>query len=438
MIWLMQNFTRSLVRWLLTLLFTLVIPVVLLRLLYKSIKNPEYRRRWLERFGIFKSTHQKGGIWVHMVSLGEAIAAVPLIRKLQNQFPNLPITVTTSTPTGSAKVINTFGTQVFHVYFPYDLAWSFDQFIHNIQPKILVLMETELWPNCLWACQHHQIPVVIMNGRLSPRSMIGYLRIHFMTRQMLGCVAKVAAQSEADGARFIKLGLDPNHLEVTGNIKFDLSIKAGIKKDAEQMREIFGSTRPVWIAASTHSGEEAIVLDAFVEIRNQFKDALLILVPRHPERFESVGLMAQARGFSVVKRSNHLPNLATDIWLGDTMGELLLFYAASDVAFVGGSFVPIGGHNTLEPAAVDVPVIVGPHVHNFVEITKFLSEAGALVQVQNSTSLAKAVINWFAHPEARKQAGMSGKKVVEKNRGAVDKMVAIIQNEIATGSSPNK
>jgi len=420
---------RFLLRWLYTCLFVVGLPLVLLRLCWRSLKNPAYRARWGERFGIFKFPLQEGGLWLHAVSVGESIAAIPLIREFQRRFPTLPITMTTSTPTGSARVQNTFGSQVFHIYFPYDLPWCFDRALKLIRPRLMILMETELWPNCLLKCQQLQIPVLIANARLSPRSMRGYGYIKLMTQTMLECVNLVAAQSERDGANFVKLGLAPERLVVTGNIKFDVPIKEGIEAEARKLRESWGKERLVFVAASTHAGEEEQVLNAFKEIQKQFKDALLILVPRHPERFAQVAALVQQQGYSVILRSSGSPATSeTQVFLGDTMGEMNLFYAASDVAFVGGSFIAIGGHNTLEPAAAGIPVIVGPHVHNFIEITQLLSDAKALLQVSDSHTLAEAVLHWFASTEARKKAGNAGKEVVEKNRGAVSKIVDLAQN----------
>ncbi len=431
MIYPMLSFVQRLLRWLYTALFVLAIPVILLRLWYRGLKNPAYRDRWLERFGIFKFPLQPGGLWIHAVSVGESIAAIPMIREFQKRFPTLPITVTTTTITGSARIQSTFGTEIFHVYFPYDLPWCIARALNTIRPKLLILMETELWPNCLWKCQQLQIPVMVANARLSPRSMQGYGRLRLITQQMLDCVTLVAAQSERDGARFVELGLALKRLMITGNIKFDVPLKEGIEIEAEKLRDNWGKDRLVFVAASTHAGEEEQVLTAFREIQKQFKDALLILVPRHPERFSSVATLVQNQGYSVVLRSSQAPvTLETQVFLGDTMGELSLFYAASDVAFVGGSFVTVGGHNTLEPVAVGIPVIVGPHIHNFVEITQLLLEAKALVQVSDSHALAAAVLHWFKLPQERKKAGSSGKEVVEKNRGAVSKIVDLAQKLI--------
>jgi len=421
---------NTFLRWLYTLVFTLSIPALLLRLWWKGRKNPAYRQRWAERFGLFKSLVQSGGLWVHAVSVGETMAAVPLIREFQKRFPGLSITITTTTPTGYQTAKRVFKEEVFQVYFPYDLPWSIQSFLNRIRPKILIIMEKELWLNCFWICYQNQIPIFIANGCLSLRSFKGYQRFHRLTQIVLNCITKVFAQSQMDAERFLALGLDPNRLLVTGNMKFDVAVKEGIEIAGKQYRETFGN-RLVWVAASTHAGEESIVLAAFKQILQQYPETLLILVPRHPERFESVADLIAEHGYTSVKRSSQLPvTQETQILLGDTMGELSLFYAASDVAFIGGSLVPVGGHNALEAAALGIPVIMGPYVDNCVEITKLLSDAGALVQISNGDALAEAVLKWFLDLATRKQAGAFGKNVVEKNQGAVKKIVDVIEQQL--------
>jgi 3-deoxy-D-manno-octulosonic-acid transferase len=417
---------NTFLRWLYSLVFTLSIPVLLLRLWWKGRKNPAYRQRWAERFGFFKPPAQLGGLWVHAVSVGETMAAIPLIREFQKRFPGLPITLTSTTPTGYQTAQTIFKDAVFQVYFPYDLPWCIEQFLKRIRPTRLIILEKELWLNCFWICHQKKIPIFIVNGTLSLRSLRGYQRFTHMKDQILQSITVVFAQSKTDAARFLALGLDPSRLMVTGNMKFDVNLKEGVEIAGKQYREMFGN-RPVWIAASTHIGEEEPVLAAFKQILVQYPDALLILVPRHPERFEWVAALLAQHGYNTVKRSSGLAvTRQTQVLLGDSMGELALFYAASDIAFVGASFVPIGGHNTLEPAALSVPIIVGPYVHNYVEITAKLVEAGALIQVKDSDALARAVLHWFENPADCKQAGSGAKEVVEKNRGAVKQIVDFI------------
>jgi len=422
-----MSIATNLFRQLYSVVLTAAVPVLFLRLLWRSRRNPDYRKRWLERLGVFTPSEKMDGIWLHAVSAGEAIAAVPLIRALKKQFPNLPITVTTTTPTGAARIQQLLGKEVRHLYFPFDLSLTMTNFLNRIKPKLCILMETELWPNCLVTLKKKGIPVVVANARLSPRSMKGYGRIEEVTRQMMSSVTMVAAQSHMDGDRFVSLGLPPARLQVTGNIKFDMTEPPNVEEKASALRNQWGSKRPVWIAASTHAGEEEQVLMAFVRIREKLPDIFLILVPRHTERKDAVQSLLKQYSLSYILRSSgEEASPDTSVLLGDTMGEMPLFYRAADVAFVGGSFVSVGGHNTLEPASASIPIVVGPHVHNFIDITHYLSKAGALVQVNNSEALADAVLHWFLSPEERLASGGRGKQVVLDNRGAVDKVVQLV------------
>ncbi len=424
----LHSILKTLLSWLYSLIFTFSIPAFLLRLWWKGRKNSEYRKHWAERFGFFKPPAQSSGLWIHAVSVGEVMAAVPLIREFQKRFPALPITMTSTTPTGYKTAQNIFKGTVFQAYFPYDLSWCMKQFLRRIRPTLLIIMEKELWLNCFSICAQKKIPIFIANAALSLRSLNGYKRFvpRWIIRQVLDAITIVFAQSKIDGARFLELGLDPERLLVAGNIKFDVVLKEGVAIAGKQYRQMFGN-RPVWVAASTHLGEEAPVLSALKQILGQCPEALLILVPRHPERFEAVAALLAQQKYTFVKRSSGMTVMPeTQVLLGDTLGELALFYAASDVAFVGASLVPIGGHNTLEPAALGIPILVGPHVHSYVEITKKLTDAGALIQVADSVALAKAVLYWFTNPVEREQAGAAAKKVVEENRGAVKQLMDVI------------
>lgn len=425
----MNKMIPFLLRWIYTLGLAILMPAILLRLWIKGYKNPGYRAHWRERLGFFKPPKQTDGLWIQAVSVGESLAAITLIRAIQKRFPGVSITITSTTPTGYAQIAHSFKDQddICHVYFPYDLPGYIKRFLNRVRPRLLVLMETELWPNCLWLCKQQLLPVMVVNGCISLQSLKGYQRIRPLTRQMLDCLTAVVAQSEQDGARFVQLGLDPKRLVVTGNIKFDMILKKGIVKAALNLRTEWGSTRPVWIAASTHAGEEEQILAAFKKVQTQFTDLLLILVPRHPERFKPVAELIKQQGYSVSLRSSGRPATAeTQIFLVDTMGELALFYGASDIAFVGGSLVSIGGHNALEPAAIGIPVIVGPYTHHCMEITRLLREAGALWQIENAAALPGAVCEWLLKPQARKTAGEAGKRVVEENRGVVNTIMDLI------------
>lgn len=409
-----------------TFCFYLLLPVVLFRLWWKGRRSPGYRARLAERFGLFPAP-APGGIWVHAVSLGETIAALPLIKALQERYPNQPLTVTTTTPTGSQRVRAALGDSVCHVYAPYDLPDCLSRFLDRVRPRLLIVMETELWPNTLRACAARGIPTLLANARLSARSARGYARFPALTGPMLDCLSLVAAQHGDDAGRFVGLGMPETRVRVTGSIKFDLSVAEDLPARAQALRATWGSGRPVVIAASTHRGEDEQVLAAFATIRSRQPDALLLLVPRHPERFDEVAALIRGQGLSCVRRSEGgACGPATAVFLGDTMGELMLFYAAADVAFVGGSLVGVGGHNLLEPAALGVPALTGPHYFNFADITRSLIAAGGVREVADADALAEAVLAWLGNAEARQAAGASARAVVAQNRGALARLLALI------------
>ncbi len=415
----------------------LLTPYAILRLLWRSRRLPGYRQRMLERFAIYKKSYPlaKHCIWIHAVSVGESILAVPLIKRLRQQYPDYQILVTTTTPTGSEQIHKHFQdvaqNEILHLYAPYDLPWAVRRFLNMFKPKIAVMMETELWPNILHYCNKADIPVYIANARLSPKSAKSYARFPKLMKQMLSKVTTVIAQSQADAKRYIMLGLNAKNVVVSGSMKFDLQLPASVSEASELLRQQWGNDRRVWIAASTHEGEEDIILKAFAVIKKQLPDTLLVLVPRHPDRFEKVANLATRAGYKIVLRSQAKAcNAQTDIFIGDTMGELVLFYAASDVAFVGGSLVPTGGHNLLEPAALGLPIITGRYMFNFAEITDLLKAAGCITQIFDNNELATAVINYLQDPGLRMQAGEKGKQLIEKNRGAIDKHLAILQQPL--------
>lgn len=414
-------------RYLYTLLFYFSLPIILLRLWRRARKTPAYASRISERFGYLPTSVAKNGIWVHSVSVGETLAAIPLIKTLKKQHPELPIIVTTTTPTGSARVLAALEGQVVHTYAPYDLPDALQRFLQQVQPRLLVLMETELWPNLLHTCAQRKIPVILANARLSARSAKGYQRINFLTRPMLQQITLIAAQYSADAERFVALGLDPARVKITGNLKFDLDIPKDLTAKASVLRNQWGAKRPVWIAASTHEGEDEIVLAAHAEIRKVLPQTLLIIVPRHPERFARVTALCRKQGYNTALRSaQEACNATTDIFIGDTMGELLSFYAAADVAFVGGSLIEQGGHNPLEPAALGIPVITGPHMFNFDVITQQLQSANALVEIHDTQQLATQVIDLLQNKSKRETMGNHGREVVATNRGALDRQLALI------------
>ncbi|PHR50356.1 MULTISPECIES: lipid IV(A) 3-deoxy-D-manno-octulosonic acid transferase [Cycloclasticus] len=404
-------------------LLYLLTPFFILRLLIRGRKAPAYLNRWAERFGWYKKGQPQGVIWFHTVSVGEAEAAFALIDKIAAVYPDKPILVTTTTPTGSARVKAFLGYRVHHVYLPYDLPDAMWRFYRCFKPAIAIILETEIWPNMLHQAQKNAVPSIIVNARLSEKSAKGYAKLGAFMVQTLANITHVCAQTEATLERFVDLGLNKNNISVPGNIKFDLEMSAHLFEEAEVIRRDWFQQRPSWIAASTHEGEDEIVLDAFSQIKKQLPNSLLVLVPRHPERFNTVAKLCEKRGYTVTRRSEQKSSpVKTDVFLLDTLGELKLYYATVDVAFIGGSFVPTGGHNMLEAAAHSVPVLFGPFVHNFTEISECLLKKGAAIQVMGADELALQVVDLLEHPEQRDQMGMKGLRFVEQNKGAVDKV----------------
>ncbi len=421
-------------------LMYLLLPLVLLRLLWRSVRSPAYRQRWKERLGIFPEQPAPGGIWIHAVSVGEVQAIEPLVRHLQNTRPRLPITITTSTPTGSERVRLLFHQDVFHVYYPYDLPAAINRFLDKVQPSLLVMVETEIWPNMLKLCKTRAIPTLLANGRLSPQSARRYAYLGDFSRRIFGLIDTVAAQSEADAQRFIELGVPTERVKVTGSIKFDMRIPASVQEQTQVIRRVWGD-RPVWVAASTHEGEEEQVLAAHQRVLEQIPAALLVLVPRHPERFERVANLVQRQGYTLLRRSSELPcDRHTQVFLGDSMGELPVFLGVADVAFVGGSLVKVGGHNMLEAAAQGVPVLFGPHVYNFSAIARLLRDRGAGVMVHGVEELADQVSAWLQDASERSRVGENGRQAVEQNRGALQHLAQIVDgySEAVPGVSDQK
>ena len=414
-------------RTLYTLLFHLGLPLVAIRLWLRARKAPAYARRIGERFALNLPVMQPGGIWVHAVSVGESIAAAPMIRELLKRYPQLPITVTCMTPTGSERIQALFANEprIQHCYLPYDLPWAAARFLERVKPKLGVIMETELWPNHIHQCAKRGIPMALANARLSERSAKGYARFAGLTRPMLEEMSLIAVQTEAEAERFRLLGARPECVEVTGSIKFDLSIDPQLLIKARELREQWqAQERPVWIAASTHEGEDEIVLAAHRQLLASYPNALLILVPRHPERFNSVFELCRREGFATVRRSSgESVEAQTQVLLGDTMGELLFLYALADSAFVGGSLVPNGGHNLLEPAALAKPVLSGPHLFNFLEIAAKLRDAAALEEVDDAQGLAVAVQRLFELPQDAQRMAQAGLKVMQLNQGALQRLL---------------
>lgn len=415
-----------------TTLLYLITPLFFLRLVYRGVRARQYWRRWTQRLGFFPAQIGQATLWVHTVSVGEFQGALPLIRRLQKRHPRLPLVVTATTPTGLARIEATLGDHVYSGHLPYDLPDAVNRFLTRVQPAVAVIVETELWPNLFDACRRRGIPVLLVNARLSERSLNRYRRVLPLARQTVRNATWIAARGEEDAQRFIALGASPAQVTVTGNIKYDAAVPAEARDQGKQLRAQWGAQRLVWIAASTHDGEEAIALQAHTLLRQQFPDCVLVVVPRHPERFERVAQLIAAQGWNFARRSvTPPPQAPIEVYLADTMGELFLLYAASDVAFVGGSLAPIGGHNMLEPAALGVPAISGPHVFNFDEVAHLMERSGAMVRVSDAATLAKAVALWFASSAARQTAGEAALRCVEQNRGAVERVADLISRHIA-------
>lgn len=415
-------------RYVYSVLFYLALPFLFLRLLWRSRHLPAYRKRLSERLGYYPFT-LKRSIWVHAVSVGEVLAAIPLIKALQLRYPSFSFLVTTMTPTGAERVKAAFGKEVFHVYLPYDLPDAMNRFLNEMNPIISIIMETELWPNLIAKCSKKGIPICLVNARLSEKSAKGYRRIGGLTKYMLNHLTMIAAHGEQDAARFISLGAPREKVSVTGNIKFDLELKPTLKAQSEDVRQQLGQDRFVWIAASTHEGEEEKVLVAHQKLLEKYSDALLILVPRHPDRFDTVMKLCEQNGLNTVRRSTQVSSVEmqqASVYLGDTMGELLMLYGVADVAFVGGSLVSTGGHNMLEPGALGKPILTGPYLFNFAEISELFLSKKALIKLPDSQVLTEQLIYLVEHPDECQQMGKRALEVVNANRGALQKQLTLL------------
>lgn len=411
-----------------TALLYLIQPFVWLRLLLRSRKAPAYRKRWAERYGFCRGKVAPDGIMLHSVSVGETLAAIPLVRALRHRYPTLPITVTTMTPTGSERVQSAFGQNVHHVYLPYDLPCAMNRFLNTVRPKLVIVMETELWPNMITALNKRKIPLVIANARLSERSAKGYKKLGSFTRRLMSRITLIAAQNEEDAGRFLELGAKRSQLTVTGSIKFDISVTPELAARAITLRRQWAPHRKVWIATSTHDGEESIILDAHRQLLAKFPNLLLILVPRHPERFKDAKELVQKGGFSFTLRSSgEIPSGSTQVVIGDSMGELMMLYGIADLAFVGGSLVERGGHNPLEPAAHAIPVLMGPHIFNFKDICAKLQQADGLITVTDAQSLANEISTLLIDEDYRLYYGRHAVEVLHQNQGALQRLLQLLQ-----------
>ena len=407
-------------------------PAVFAATLVRAAKHPAYRTHLGERFGLGRRLAMPS-IWLHAVSVGEVSAAAALVRALHARHPDVPLVLTTATPTGRAQAATLFGADVEVRFLPYDTAGSVRRFLARIRPLAAIIMETELWPNLLHECGRRGVPVVFASARLAARSVPRYRRFGTLFSAGLRN-AWVAAQSSADADRFIALGADPARTRVVGNLKFDMRPGEAVAESGRELRRRYLGARPVWTAGSTHEGEEELVLGAHAVLERAVRGALLVLVPRHPQRFAGVAALLERRGLVFDRRGrSETVRPEAQVLLLDTMGELTAFYAASDVAFVGGSLVPVGGHNLLEPAALGVPVITGPHTENGPEIARLLIEAGGALEVADGVALAAAAGRLLADPALRERMGESARSFVEAHRGSLARLLALIEPLLAAG-----
>lgn len=394
--------------------------------LVRGIGNRTYLENLGQRFG-FGFPKINRCIWVHAVSVGEVQASAPMIRALKERFPDRELLITTVTPTGAARVRSLFGDTVQHSYIPFEFPHAIRSFFRTVNPEAALIMETEIWPNLYRGCGTRKIPLILVSARISPRSVPGYRKLLPLIRETLSHGIIIAAQSEPDADRFLALGANPARTCVMGNIKFDIeSDPAVISKGRAIRDELFGD-RPVWIAASTHEGEEQLVLKVHRELCVRHPGLLLVLVPRHPERFPSVRELIKKQGFSLVSRTAQQPAGDASVFLCDTMGEVPMFYAASDVAFVAGSLVPIGGHNLLEPAMLGVPIVTGPHNFNAQDIADLFVDLGACRRVTGTEDLVTTISELLTDRELAARLGNAGQSVLDENRGALERLLVLLE-----------
>ena len=414
-----------------TVLSYLIQPLVLLIMWQRGMKQPDYRKRLAERYACYNglSAPEPQGIVIHAASVGEVIAATPLIKAIQAQYPTLPITVTTVTPTGSARVKAAFGHSVSHFYLPYDLPDAVNRFLAFVKPKLFIVIETELWPNLIHQIHKKRIPFVIANARLSPRSVKRYGWIKPHLQKMLAEISLILAQDSVSAERYISLGFDAKHLINTGNLKFDLEINERLRKQVRETEQALNLTaRPVWIAGSTHEGEEKMLLEAHQRLLEKHPELVLILVPRHPERFHQVEELIKSLKIPYQLRTQKQPLEAdTQVLLGNTMGEMMLLYGLAQIAFVGGSLVKHGGHNPLEPIAFELPVISGIHTFNFPEVFEKLRTVNGVIEIRSSVeSIVEAVNYLLEHPELCRRISQAGYDVLKENQGALKRHLALL------------
>lgn len=411
-------------------LFYLLVPFILIRLGLRGIKAPAYSSRWGERFALYAKKFPQNVLWFHAVSVGEAEALFPLVRKIQRQYPCAKILITTTTPTGSARV-KAVMPDVEHVYLPYDMPDAVSRFMRCFKPKIAVIMETEIWPNLFACCGENDIPLYIINARLSEKSARGYQKAPGFVSAILAQVKFIAAQTQEDASRFVDIGAKMDAVETLGNIKFDVEVPVEIIAQGLQLKVNLFAERFVFLIASTHKGEDVLFLELYKKIKQSIPELLLVIVPRHPERFGEVKKLSEQYQLTVVTRtSGEICAQHDDVYLVDTMGELKMLYAASDVAFVGGSMVNVGGHNILEAAVVGVPVLFGPYMENFKEITEKVLQQGGAIQCRDQNEISSALIMLYTDSAYRASLAAKGKAFVRQNQGAITRIFDVLKQDI--------
>ncbi len=420
-------------RYIYTVLFYLLTPLILLRLYWRGFKAPEYRKRWKERLAVYNKKYPGNVIWIHAVSVGESVAVFPLIKLLQQGYPTDNFLVTTTTPTGSARVKDGLAASVSHVYLPYDLPIVIKRFLTIFRPKIAIIMEKEIWPNLYYQCNQNNIPLTIINARLSAKSAKAYKKIPGLVIPALENVSFIATQTEEDKKRFIEIGAKADYIEVTGNLKFDVKINEELIQQAKSIKAQLFKDRFIWIIASTHQGEEIIFYELYLLLKKRIPELLLLVVPRHPERFKEVKQLAEKMQLKTCMRSSKkLIKTDTDVYVADTMGELTLLYGAADISFVGGSLVSVGGHNILEPAAMNIPIIFGPHMFNSKEIAKDVVSLGAAIECMDKEEIMKNVIRMYENQEERRTMVLTMSQFLKNNQGATETTEKLISRLLSS------
>ncbi len=410
----------------------MLLPLTLIRLSVLMLGYPGYRSRWMQRLGLYSDANLGSpAIWVHAVSVGEVEAAVQLIKAIKIKYPDHRVVITTVTPTGAETVVTRFSDQIRHYYLPYDLPYAVKSFLRHIRPVAGVIMETEIWPNLYHHADATDIPILLVNARISDASFKGYMRIKRLTRETLCKTKLVASQSILDGERFLALGCEKDKLKVVDNLKYDLEVKKDLREQAEILKRDYFSGRPVWIAASTHEGEEELALSVHKKLLSNNREAVLIIAPRHPQRFERVHGICMENDFKVTRKSaSDRFTQEMKVFLLDSLGDLPLYYAVANLAFVGGSLVQVGGHNLLEPASVETTIITGPHTFNFKDVVEKLRSADALYTVADEAELEEKVLSMFASPERAKLMSDNALRVLEENRGGTNQTLELISEHI--------